>query len=221
MIKGIIFDLDGTLVDTLDDLTDAMNAALTRCGCPVRTPIECRQMIGSGVRMFAQRALPDDKKHLTDELFTKMIAYYHDHCLSKTKVYDGIKEVLTVLSERGIRLAVLTNKHQNPTDLIVRHYFGDETFAPVVGVVEGRKVKPDPTSTLEIIDDWGLKPDDVLYVGDSDVDIQTAKNAQIRCLGCLWGFRSKEQLIAAGAETLIEHPRQILDNMGINSKAGA
>jgi phosphoglycolate phosphatase len=140
-----------------------------------------------------------------------MVAYYQGHCLNKTSVYDGLMEVIGQMVKQGVRIAVLTNKNQLPTDLIVDHYFGAGTFAPVIGVSEGVKVKPDPTSVLKIIDDWGLSRDEVVYVGDSDVDIETAENAGIRCLACLWGFRSKEQLIAAGARILIERPEEILD----------
>lgn len=209
-IQGIIFDLDGTLVDTLDDLTDSMNAALSQVGRPARTPGECRQMIGHGLRRFAELALGTGCLELTDALIERMVSHYRSHCLRKTTAYPGMQETVNRLAAQGIRLAVLTNKNQPPAEIITRHYFGD-VFNPVVGAMDGRTPKPDPQSTLEIMDGWGLNKEAVLFVGDSETDIRTAENAGIRCLACEWGFRSKDQLLQAGAVSLISHPRRILD----------
>ena len=211
--KGIIFDLDGTLVDTLDDLTDSMNAALMQLGRPVRSQDECRAMIGHGLHKFAEGALGAEHVQLADALMTRMVDYYKDHCLLKTTVYPGVEEAIETLLGRGVRLAVLTNKNQASAEVITRHYFGD-AFDPIVGAADGRKVKPDPQTTLDIIKDWGLAADEVLFVGDSEADVQTAINAGVRCLACQWGFRSKDQLVEAGAEILIQQPRQILEFVG-------
>jgi phosphoglycolate phosphatase len=213
-IHGIIFDLDGTLVDTLDDLTDSMNAALAQLGRPQHTPESCRTMIGYGLRTFAEQALGPDHVGLTDELMQRMVTYYLNHCLIKTSAYEGMKETIRALSQQGIQLAVLTNKNQTPAEIISRHYFGTDVFDPVVGAADERKSKPDPTTTLDILNQWDLGKNEVLFVGDSETDVQTAINAGLRCIGCLWGFRSKEQLREAGTEILIEHPRQILNYMG-------
>ena len=212
--KGTIFDLDGTLVDTLDDLTDSMNAALTQLGQPRRLRDECREMIGHGLHKFAERALDHGHIQLADELVTRMVDYYKDHCFLKTAPYPGMEDVITILSKRGVRLAVLTNKDQAPAEMITCHYFGDNTFDPIVGAADGRKVKPDPQTTLDILKQWNLTTDEVLFVGDSEADIQTAINAGVRCLACQWGFRSKAQLIEAGAEILIQQPEQILELIG-------
>ncbi len=209
--RGIIFDLDGTLVDTLDDLTGAMNAALAELKCPTRTDDECRQMIGHGLHKFAERALGAGRQHLTDELVTVMVAYYAEHCLEKTRPYDGLEEVIVKLGEQGVRLAVLTNKNQAPAETITRHYFGAETFDPIIGAADGRRPKPDPQTTMEILQQWGLTADEVLFVGDSEPDMQTAKNAGIRAVGCEWGFRSADILTDAGADVLIQTPGQILN----------
>lgn len=209
--KGIIFDLDGTLVDTLDDLTDSMNAVLTQLGQPVRSPDECRTMIGHGLHTFAARALGPQQAHLTDTLVARMVDYYQGHCLLKTVSYSGIDEVLQVLLQRGIRLAVLTNKNQRVAEMICRHYFDPGVFDPVIGAAEGRKVKPDPQTTLDILKQWDLSPDEVLFVGDSEPDIHTAIAAGVRSVGCEWGFRSKDQLLEAGAVIIIQHPNQILE----------
>lgn len=210
-VKGIIFDLDGTLVDTLDDLTDSMNAVLVRLGCPKCTRNQCREMIGNGLRKFAERALGPDYIQLTDELLTGMVNYYHDHCLLKTAPYSGMEKVIKALTQKGIHLAVLTNKNQEPAEVITRHYFGKTAFDPIVGAADGRKVKPDPQTTLDILRQWKLTADEVLFVGDSEADAQTAIAAGLKFIGCEWGFRSKEQLIEAGAKILIQCPPQILD----------
>jgi phosphoglycolate phosphatase len=212
-IKGLIFDLDGTLVDTLDDLTDSMNAALTQVGRPARSADECRAMVGYGLPVFAERALGAEHSHRTDALLTRMVDYYRDHCLLKTTVYDGIKEAIAVLRSRRIRLAVLTNKNQACAEVISRHYFGADTFDPIIGVADGRAAKPDPQTTLDILRQWKLDAAEVAFVGDSETDVQTALAAGVRCIACQWGFRSREQLLAAGANILIVHPAQILNHI--------
>jgi phosphoglycolate phosphatase len=212
--KGAIFDLDGTLLDTLEDLTVSMNYGLSELGCPVRHRDECRRMIGNGLIKFAERALPQDRKELRDKLLTVMTAHYKEHCLVKTAPYEGISHVIQVLSDKGVRLAVLTNKNQKPAELVVRHFWGDDHFDPVVGFCEGRKVKPEPESTLAIIMQWHLAASEVIFFGDSEVDIQTAHAAGVKSVGCEWGFRVREQLLAAGADLLIQKPIQILDFWG-------
>ena len=209
--KGIIFDLDGTLIDTLDDLTDSMNYALVELGCPPRQSDQCRRMIGDGLVKFAERALPENCKHLRDELREKMVVYYQKHCLVKTTPYDGMKDLVRVLRDRGIRMAVLTNKNQAPAEKVVSHFWSDGPFDPVVGICEGREVKPDPQTTLEILEQWQLPASEVIFAGDSEVDIQTANAAGVTSVGCEWGFRDREQLLSAGAEILIQKPIQILE----------
>ena len=152
--KGIIFDLDGTLLDTLGDLTASMNYGLSRLGCPTRRREECRRMIGNGLTKFAERALPENRKDLRDELLKIMVAHYQQHCLVETAPYKGISDVVEALRDKGIRLAVLTNKNQKPAELIIKHFWGEGIFDPVVGICEGRKVKPEPESTLEILEQW-------------------------------------------------------------------
>jgi len=204
--KGIIFDLDGTLVDTLDDLTDAMNYALKTLGYRPHSRDLCRQMIGNGLKMFAQRAIGTDEPEKIEKLLDVMTVFYREHCLDKTRPYMNLKEVVLRLSEQGIRLAVLTNKNQDPAEIITNHCFGAGTFDPIVGYREGLKVKPDPQTTLDIIAGWGLQKDQVILVGDSEVDIQTAAAAGIAAVGVSWGFRGREALVAAGAKNIIDRP---------------
>jgi phosphoglycolate phosphatase len=212
-IKGIIFDLDGTLVDTLDDLTDSMNAALTQVGRPARSAAECREMIGHGLHTFAERALGAGHSHLTDALLTRMVDDYRDRCLLKTTAYDGMKETIAALRNRRIRMAVLTNKNQAPAEVISRHFFGADTFDPIIGATDGRAAKPDPQTTLAILRQWKLDAREAVFVGDSEADVQTAMAAGVRCIACQWGFRSRQQLLGAGAHILIQHPAQILDHV--------
>lgn len=213
-IQGIIFDLDGTLVDTLDDLSEAMNAALAQLNRPTVSREQCREMIGYGLRKFAELALGPDHAEHADALVARMVAVYREHCLDKTVVYDGMADVIATLSDRGIRLAVLTNKNQSPAETITHHYFGADTFDIIVGAVDGRPAKPDPQTTLNILRRWNLGTDAVLFVGDSETDIRTARAAGVRGVGCEWGFRTKAQLLDAGADILIQHPAQILNQLG-------
>lgn len=207
--KGIIFDLDGTLVDTLDDLTDAMNHALKTLGFAMHSRDLCRKMIGNGLKMFAQRAIGTDDPNQIGKLLDVMTVFYREHCLDKTRPYMNLKEVVLRIFERGIRLAVLTNKNHAPAETITNHFFGLGTFDPIVGYREGLKVKPDPQTTLDIIAGWRLQKDQVLFVGDSEVDIQTAAAAGIEAIGVSWGFRGREALTAAGAGQIIDHPDQL------------
>jgi phosphoglycolate phosphatase len=209
MIKGVIFDLDGTLVDTIEDLTEAMNHGLRMLGCPERTLDECAQMVGSGLKNFVSQALPAQRQELGDQLYTLMTSHYGQHLLDKTKPYEGIRQTVRQMRLQGIQLAVLTNKNQIPAERIIQALFDPMTFSPVVGNTENRKVKPDPQSTLEIISRWGRDRSEVVYVGDSDVDILTAAAAGIRCVACLWGYRSRQQLEEAGATMFIERPGQL------------
>ncbi|OQY07543.1 MAG: hypothetical protein B6I25_01385 [Planctomycetales bacterium 4572_13] len=209
--KGVIFDLDGTLIDTLEDLTASMNDALVKLGCPRRNREECRRMIGNGLAKFAERALPENRKDQRDELMKTMVSHYQQHCLVQAVPYERIQHVVQTLGNKGIRIAVLTNKNQKPAEAIVNYFWNKGVFDPVVGVCDGRKVKPDPESTLDILKQWKLTASEVIFIGDSEVDIQTANAAGVACVGCEWGFRDKKQLLAAGAKNLIQKPIQILD----------
>lgn len=208
--KAIIFDLDGTLVDTLDDLTDAMNQALTHCGQPGRTREECREMIGRGLPEFAKSALPLEAGHLKDMLLLKMREVYLQICLNRTKPYDGIREVLSACQKQGIRLGVLSNKAHDLTVRISEHYFGKGTFCQILGQKENIKPKPDPEPIYLLLEKMELKPAEVLYVGDSEVDVQTAHNAGVDCIAAGWGFRSIEVLQQAGAEKIVYSPLELL-----------
>lgn len=209
--KGIIFDLDGTLVDTLDDLTDSMNYALKTLGFPTHRPEICRKMIGNGLTKFAERALGAEGLAHIGRLLDVMTAHYLDHCLRKTRPYPGLSDVILELRQRGILLGVLTNKNQKPAEKIANFFFGTGTFDPIIGYQAGQKTKPDPDGVQRILEAWGLTTEEVILVGDSEVDIQTAAAAGVLAVGVAWGFRSREELRLAGADKIIEHSGQILD----------
>jgi len=209
--RAIIFDLDGTLVDTLEDLTCAINAALARFSLPAHTPEACRMMIGNGAQRFAERALPAEKRHLAGRVVELMREHYrHNYCQNST-LYEGTGEVVTMLSKRGIRMAVLTNKDHVIAGRIIEHFFARDTFEHVIGAMQGRPIKPDPGAALEIVESMGLGSGDFLFIGDSAVDIATARAAGIRPVGAAWGFRSRHELQRAGADIIIDTPREILD----------
>ena len=213
MVKytGVIFDLDGTLVDTLADLCDAINYGLVELGFESRGVDECRMMIGSGTRKFAERALGSGNERLAGELIGLMKGHYRGHCLDKSRVYDGMGEVIKELSERRVRLGVFTNKDALYAEIIVRHFFGDEAFECILGADGERAIKPDPAGALEILEQFGVAAEENLFVGDSDVDIYTAQNAGMQSVGVTWGFRDRGVLEEAGADIIIDKPCELLD----------
>jgi phosphoglycolate phosphatase len=209
--KAIFFDLDGTLVNTLDDLSEAMNRALAELGQPGRSKEECREMIGRGLGEYVRAALPEDAGHLQDALLRKMKEVYAEICLNKTYPYPGICAVLSACRKAGIRTAVVSNKAHEMTVRITEHYFGRETFDEILGQKESMKCKPDPEPIRFLLDKMALRAEDVLYVGDSDVDVRTAQNAGLDFVAAGWGFRSAEQLREAGAKKIIDRPVELLD----------
>ncbi len=209
--KAMIFDLDGTLVNTLQDLTNAMNVALAALSLPTRSAEECRLMIGNALPMFARRAVGPANQHLAEPVADRMRIQYIENCTHETFVYNGLADVICQLHCNGVRLAVLTNKDQDVAKKIVEHFFGEGVFDPITGSAKGRPNKPNPQSALEIIARLNVLPDQVLFVGDSDVDIETARAAGIRSVGTAWGFRGRDELAAARADIIIDSPEEILD----------
>ena len=206
-----IFDLDGTILNTLEDLADSTNYALKTCGYPERTMDEVRQFVGNGIRKLMERAVPEgtpvegiDRVH---ETFT---AHYKVHCADKTRPYDGIMELLQNLKKDGCKLAVVSNKADYGVQELCKQYF-DGVFDFAVGEREGIRKKPAPDSVNEVLKTLGCSRDRAVYIGDSDVDIQTAANAQMDHIIVEWGFRDVPFLIAKGAKVLVEKPEEILE----------
>lgn len=210
MKKAIIFDLDGTLLDTLGDLRDAVNASLRLRGLPPRSLDEVRRFVGNGVRKLMQRSLPaGSSDEEIDAALADFKRHYAAHMSDHTVPYEGMPELLTALRKRGIRVGVLSNKLDSATQQLVRQYFPgkvDVVFGEHMGVPR----KPDPTSCRMILEQLEVKPEETLYVGDSGVDMQTAHNAGCTAVGVTWGFRDRAELIDNGAELLADFPVQIL-----------
>lgn len=210
MKTAIIFDLDGTLLDTLGDLRDAANDALRRRGLPLRTTEEIRRFVGNGVRNLMRRCLPaGSPDEEIDAALADFKAYYAAHLCDTTAPYDGIPELLTVLRKRGIKVGVLSNKLDSATQQLIRHYFYGKVDV-AFGEHSGVPRKPDPTSCRMVMEQLGVRPEEVLYVGDSGVDMRTARNAGLTAVGATWGFRSRSELIDNGADLLADLPVQIL-----------
>ena len=209
---GILFDLDGTLADTLEDLADAMNRVLRGEGLPEHGYAECRRMIGYGIRQLVSAALPAERRDAptVDRCFALMMADYSQHSLVKTHLYADVPEVLTALRAAGLKLAVLSNKADEPTQRIVAALFADGVFDAVAGARTDVPLKPDPAGALLIAASLGLEPGRMLYVGDSPTDMRTALAAGMTPVGVSWGFRTRDELLEAGASALLDHPRELL-----------
>ena len=214
MYKAVLFDLDGTLTDTLADIADAMNRALRLHDLP-EWPVEAyRYLVGNGARVLAQRCVRD-RQELAESVRQAYQAWYEKHNLVRTRPYEGVPELLHALHERGVRLAVFSNKPDADTKAVVRHFFPEIPFAVVRGQVEGVPVKPDPTGALAVADEMGLAPGDFLYLGDTAVDMECALAAGMHPVGALWGFRTEEELRQSGAEHLARQPGDLLAITGM------
>lgn len=214
--KTIIFDLDGTLLDTLEDLADAVNHALLTYHLPTHSYEAIRMMVGNGVRNLVIRAVGDEQHPLFDDIFACFKSYYVDHCQVKTRLYDGMPEVLVELRRRGHRMAIVSNKLQaGVTEL--QHVYFDGLIDVAIGEREGVSRKPAPDMVLTALRElYGHDADltevldECVYVGDSDVDILTAHNAHMPCISVLWGFRDENFLRVHGAKHLARTPADLL-----------
>ena len=207
-----IFDLDGTLLDTLQDLAASVNYALRKHGMPEHSIDDVRRFVGNGVRLLMERAIPDGAQNPDFEVtFATFREHYMHHSLDTTRPYPGIPEVLAELKARGCRLAVVSNKMMAATQELIRHFFPD-TIEVAIGEheAEGIRKKPAPDTVFAALKELGVGKEDAVYVGDSDVDIQTARNSGLPCISVLWGFRDKEFLIKNGGETFVSKPSELL-----------
>lgn len=211
MKKIIVFDLDGTLLDTLGDLHAAVNHALKSENLPLRSIDEVRSFVGNGMRLLMERALPADADAaLFAHAFAAFKAYYSANCAHFTREYDGITALLQKLKAEGALLGVVTNKADAPAKKLMEHYFPG-LFDSVVGEREGVRRKPAPDSVWETVRTLGGSIDDAVYIGDSEVDAQTAKNAGTALVGVTWGFRSRETLEKAGAQLFADSPAELFE----------
>ena len=210
MYKAIVFDLDGTLLDTLDDLADAVNHALRYFSLPTRTVEQVRTFIGNGVVKLIERAVGAENADKCADVLREYKAHYALHCADKTKPYDGVLTLLSALKSRGVKAAVLSNKHDSAVKPLAKQYF-DGLLCEAAGGMVGVPLKPAPDSLLALIRRLGVDKSETLYVGDSEVDVQTAKNAGVDCIAVTWGFRDEELLRAHGATKFAHSPLDILN----------
>jgi len=207
-----IFDLDGTLLDTLGDLAASVNYALRTHHLPQHSLSDVRRFVGNGVRVLMERAVPDGAANPKfDEALATFRQHYLHHSLDTTRPYDGIPEVLAELRRRGVRTAVVSNKFDAATKELCRHFFAD-TVEVAIGEheAEGIRRKPAPDTVVEAMRQLDVTRDTTVYVGDSDVDIATAKNSGIPCISVLWGFRDRDFLLAHGARQFVTRPAELL-----------
>ena len=214
--EAAIFDLDGTLVNSLDDLADSANAVLHRHGFPVHDVEAYRYFVGNGSRKLIERILPAD--HAVDEEFVRdFLAEYKEqyaaNLLHKTKPYAGIMEMLEELRRRRIPMAVCTNKHQSAAEVIMEALFPRDMFCEIIGDQDGLPCKPDPRKVLHIMKNMGVAGNRTLYFGDTSVDMDTARNAGTFAVGVLWGFRPPEELSEHGADILLKHPMELFEKV--------
>ena len=211
-IQSVIFDLDGTLLNTVADLAYSTNYALRQRGFPTH-PVEAyKSFVGNGINKLFERALPEGEKTQDNILRVRevFLPYYDEHNADYTSPYDGISYLLKALQEQGIILSVASNNYQRATDKLVRTYFPDIRFATVFGQRQGVPVKPDPTIVHDILKITGRSAAETLYVGDSGVDMQTAANAGVTSVGVTWGFRPLSELNACGAQHVADTVEEIL-----------
>ena len=212
MIKLIIFDLDGTLLDTREDIANACNYALKMCGCPARMLEEYNMLVGRGIYNLFRGALPPEKRNdeMVMEMKSHFVPYYNSHICDRTKPYPGIVPMLEELSAEGIAFAIASNKYQEGTEQLVERFFGEYDFAAVLGQRDGMPIKPDAGIIYEAMRLAGdVTAEETVYCGDSDVDMMTGRNAGVRTIGVTWGFREREELEAYSPWMTVDDPCQI------------
>lgn len=212
MTRLIIFDLDGTLLDTRQDIADACNYALRMCGCPERNLSEYNMLVGRGIMNLFRGALPPDQR--TDEMVLKMKSHfvprYNDHIADSTAPYPGIYDLLERLEAKGIAFAIASNKYQEGTEILAEKFFGRYGFVSILGQRSGMPIKPDPEIIREVMSALpDISAEEVIYCGDSDVDMQTGFNAGVRTVGVTWGFRTREELEAYRPWLTADSPEEI------------
>ena len=213
MIKACIFDLDGTLTATLDSLHYSVNKTLEEMALPGITREECRQFVGDGARSLMERALfraGEENVARTEEAMEIYGRIFDENCTYLVEPYDGILTMLEELKARDIRLSVLSNKPHRQTVKVVKEIFGEGVFDYAQGQMDSVPKKPDPTGVLRLLEKMDVREDECLYIGDSEVDVRTGKNAGVKTVSVLWGFRTKDVLIAAGAGDMIDRPEELL-----------
>ncbi len=214
MKKLVLFDLDGTLINSIDDLADSTNYALQQCGLPLHTVDEYKYFVGNSVDPLIRRALPEEEKE-NQELFDRVkkiyLSYYAAHSKDKTRPYPGISDLLSRCNKAGVLVAVVSNKPDDITADVVRYYFPQIHFAATMGPKEGIPKKPDPAGVREVLRITGIALEDALYVGDTWVDMQTAQNSGVQSCGVLWGFRTRQELVENHADFIAANAAELAE----------
>lgn len=213
MKQLVIFDLDGTLINSIADLAVAVNQALEAYNYPTHPEDAYRFMVGDGVSKLFERALPEAERtsENVERIRERFMPFYDHHNADLSRPYEGICDLLEALQQRGVRMAIASNKYNSATQKLVAHYFPTTHFEVVLGQRDGVPVKPNPTIVEEILAQCGVAKSEVLYVGDTNVDMQTAKNAEVDAIGVAWGFRPRTELAAHSPRAIIDHPLELLD----------
>ena len=209
--KGVIFDLDGTLIDTLADIAMSMNRALEKNGFPVLETAAYRDKVGWGIRRLASLCLPGENEETANKVANDAVRFYTENPLVLTKPYPGIPELVSALRQKKIKTAVLTNKPDPTAQLVIAGIFPHGSFGIIRGEIFGRPRKPDPACVWDLIVELDLNPSDFLFAGDSEVDMETAVSSGCFPLGVSWGYRSRETIAKAGARHIIDRPEELLE----------
>jgi len=210
ILKAVIFDLDGTLLDTIEDIATCVNAGLDKMGDPKRTKAEVKSMVGDGVEMLCRRALTRLTKDRLAAMLEFTMAYYKEHLNIATRPFPGVEAALHELKSLNLALSVLSNKPHELTVKQVIETFGDDQFDKIIGLRDGFPPKPDPSGALEIAEAMKVAPSECLYIGDSEVDVLTGKGAGMKVVAVTWGFRSVNTLVDNGASILVDSPEEIV-----------
>ncbi len=211
-LKGIIFDLDGTLLDTIEDISNAVNSALIEYGLKPHKIEDYKYFVGDGIEQLVERALGKEiKKEKFNEIFSKIKENYGKNWNIKTKPYPYIPEMLDELKKKNVKMAVVSNKPHKFTELTIEYYFGRKYFDPVYGASENYPKKPDPFLAYRVLENFNLSQNEVAYLGDSNTDVIFAKNAGILPIGAAWGFRGVKELQENGAQYIIQNPLEVLE----------
>ena len=210
--KGVVFDLDGTLINSLADLADSMNKVLSNFDFPIHDLGVYNYFVGNGIRNLVRAALPESNRdeQTVGDCYKLMVEAYGDNCINKSRPYDGITDLLNELKSRKMKLGVLSNKAHDLTMKIVQALLPDY-FDVIKGLVIEAHKKPDPSGALEISDNLAIRLENLIFIGDSNIDMQTARNTGMYGVGVLWGFRTRAELIESGAKYILDHPMDLLD----------
>lgn len=212
MKQTVIFDLDGTLLNTIEDLGVSVNHALESMGYPTHAIETYPSMVGNGVRKLISRALPAEARNpqIIDRMLVHFREHYDEHCTDTTSPYPGIERIVGLLSDKGVNLCVTSNKYQSAVTTIIHHFFPDANWKAVLGTTPGMPRKPDPSIVFEALNLCPTPKKDVLYVGDSGIDMETARRACVESVGVTWGFRHVQELRDAYADHIVSDPDDIL-----------